>query len=153
MLDTLPPLPLPAEELKHMIGEYQALQRHSPSLRASLTRVSAAMDAFPPLALQSVAWQLAAAADGAPDASRPFQYAVITLTTTLPPAMANDRAAMRQTVNGFVIALKDRAETAVSVDKPALAAASAKTIRHHGDDAFSPREAPAFSFRIAQKLP
>lgn len=161
-LDALPPLPLPADQLRAVVGRYEDLLKVSPGPEPSLLRLSHALNRVAAVELDRLDWAVIAHGDdaatarrsGKPAPARPADaasaYAIVDLHGRLPPAMAGDRRGQLGIIDGLADQLRADAAVQVHILSRPFDVAPGKALKS-GDGAGA-AAAPKFTLRLAQQL-
>lgn len=164
VMKSLPPMPTSLENLRAVVGRYNALAQRSAPPGRMLARISAALEASPQVDVERIDWSLTtqpdeqgeadlrrASASSVAAANPGAMHAVAVLTGTLPALGTGDQRALLNAVNDFVAVLRRDPNLRVSVLRMPLDIESAKTLRSGSESAVTPT-LPRFSLRIGQVL-
>lgn len=102
----LPSIPITPEQLRSLIGEWQQLQTHSPTLATSLQPVSTALQQNPKIELRTLHWHLSSGPDSPDSKVGEDNWLVVDIEAELPVAAGSNRRTQSQSIDRFVEALK-----------------------------------------------
>ncbi|MRR50505.1 MAG: hypothetical protein EG825_06260 [Rhodocyclaceae bacterium] len=163
VLGTLPKIPISTDNLRALIGRYNALRQRDGGPAPMLIALSRALDESPRIEVTALDWTLSASADSSPaglgkgsPASGPASsgagpYAVADFYGQLPIAMASDMRGQIDSVNAFVERLKTDTTLQVKVLNMPIDTQSGTSLKG-GSDISAKVEAPKFTLRISRKL-
>jgi len=163
VLGTLPKIPISTDNLRALIGRYDALGLRDGGPAPLFISLSLALDESPRIEVSALDWALSASADSSPAGpgkgvaapgpaggnTRP--YAVTDFHGQLPVAMASDMRGQIDSVNAFVERLKTDTTLQVRVLNMPIDTQSGTSLKG-GSDVSAKVEAPKFSLRISRKL-
>lgn len=138
LIRNLPPPPAPLDELRTLIAEIERIEAaETPALRI-LRPLSLALDQFPELLLDRLAWRLRE-----DTTARPGADAIATLR--LPASLSGDQRAMLDTSEQFVAELTRQTGARVRLARRPIDIQSSQTLRGRAaDDGPPAREAATF---------
>jgi hypothetical protein len=166
ILDGLPKVNLSPENLRLLIGRYDALQKRNPGLEPLLTHLSLALNENSRIELTRLAWKITDRLDGGDKAAEEAKrggalpaaagstasWMVIELQAQLPLGLVTDQRAQIELIEGFAARLRDK-QTEVRVLSRPFDIESDKPLKSTGErgDAQA-ANVPKFSLRIARPL-
>ncbi len=165
ILDSLPKISLTTENLRALIGRFDALQNRTPAMEPLLSHLSAALTGSPKIELVRLTWKISDRLDADASASKiPGQAAgaapqtatagtssrvVIELEAQLPLALVSDRRAQFELIEGFAARLRDP-QTDVRILSRPFDIESDKPLKSIGE--VQSANVPKFGLRIARTL-
>lgn len=161
VLQTLPPMPVSADQLRAFVGRFEEIEQHSPPIEGTLAQISAALERSPLVDLQQLTWEttdkpldVQPAAKGGSTTPLPAGtfFIVTAIQAQLPVSIANDHRAILKAVEQFVAELRKKEGLAVIVRSMPFDLASGKTIKSSGDDETIQAEPPKFSVKLVQAI-
>jgi hypothetical protein len=166
ILDGLPKVNLSPENLRLLIGRYDALQKRNPGLEPLLTHLSLALNENSRIELTRLAWKITDRLDAGDKAAEEAKrggtlpaaagstasWMVIELQAQLPLGLVTDQRAQIELIEGFAARLRDK-QTEVRVLSRPFDIESDKPLKSTGErgDAQA-ANVPKFSLRIARPL-
>ena len=152
-LKALPPMPMKAEALRSLIDRYAEMEKRSPRIKDTLSRISRGLDLVPETGLQSIAWNLVNKPEGASSPAYTVNYfAVSVLQAELVVSMASDHRTMLVTVEKFATELRKDSSLDVKLVRLPFDTESGKTIRSSASTPATQVEPPTFAIRILQRI-
>jgi len=165
ILDSLPRISLTTENLRALIGRFEALQRHTPAMEPLLIHLSTALTGSPKIELVRLTWQISNPLDAGGSASKiPGQatgaaaqaatvgtrsQVVIELEAQLPLALVSDQRAQLELIEGFAARLRD-SQTEVRILSRPFDIESDKPLKSIGE--VQSANVPKFGLRIARAM-
>lgn len=158
-LQSLPKIPLSADNLRALTERFDLLDRRAQGPRPLLMQLSRALDAFPDIALDKLEWKIveqapaggtAVAGVTAAPPTGPGPYAQLEIDARLPLALAGAQSAQLERVTRFIRHLGDVTGAHVAALQLPVDLASTKLLKS-GDIRATP-EAPRFSLRLTRHI-
>jgi hypothetical protein len=162
IMQTLPKIPISADNLRALISRYDTLAAHNPGPEPTYLRLSEALRDSPKVELVSLNWVLDNSADAgmaptaadrppAGDAGGGDPFAIVDLHGTLPLGMAGNHRTQREAIEQFAARLRQDGAFQVRIVSQPFEIDPAKALKS-GDESGARSEAPRFSLRLVQKL-
>lgn len=166
ILEGLPKVNLSPENLRLLIGRFDALQKRNPGLEPLLTHLSLALNENSRIELTRLTWKITDRLDGgektADDAKRggalpaapvgTTSWMAIEIQAQLPLGLVTDQRAQIELIEGFATRLRDK-QTDVRILSRPFDIESDKPLKSTGDRGEAQAtDVPKFSLRLARPL-
>jgi hypothetical protein len=163
LIDSLPKVGITPDNLRALIGRFDALQKRTPAMDPLLIHLSLALNDNPRIELVNLTWKIAdnidtgekvAAAVGATPAAAATggTWAVIEINARLPLGMISDQRAQIELIESFAARLRDP-KTDVRILSRPFDIESDKPLRSTNEKAETQlADAPKFALRIARLM-
>lgn len=163
LIDSLPKVGITPDNLRALIGRFDALQKRTPAMDPLLIHLSLALNNNPRIELTSLTWKIADSIDtGEKSPAAPLAtpvaaatggvWAVIEISARLPLGMVSDQRAQLELIESFAARLRDP-RTDVRVLSRPFDIESDKPLRSASENAGAQlADAPKFALRIARLM-
>ena len=167
ILEGLPKVNITPENLRLLIGRFDALQQRNPGLEPLLTHLSLALNENSRIELTRLTWKIADRPDGndkavenpkrgsagvAPAQGGAANWMILEINAQLPLGLVTDQRAQIDLIEGFAARLRDKQTDVTVVSRP-FDIESDKPLKSTGDkEDMHPSDVPKFSLRIARQL-
>lgn len=156
-LQALPKIPLTTENLRALVGRYEAVLQRAPGPEPLLQQLSRSLDVFPDIEIERIEWVIAeqlapapAQADPPPPHMASGPYAQATVDARLPLGMLGSQREQLALVASFAKHLGAAPDTLVTILQQPVDTQSGQTLK--SSDETRAQEAPRFSLRLTRKL-
>jgi hypothetical protein len=157
LVQSLPAIAITPNQLRHLIEDWEKLEKGSPRLAASLQPLSAALEQNSQIELQSLDWRIGATPDSvaatgaASGASSAEKWLVLDIEAQLPSTLGANRRLQNEAVERFVAALKRDPQDNARILQQPFDTDSTKSLKG-STEAYAGREALRFSVRYWRKV-
>jgi hypothetical protein len=166
LLDSLPKAGISPDNLRALIGRFEALNKRTPPMDTLLQHLSLALNDYPRIELSSLSWKIAdsidageksrppspAAVGAAPAAAAGGVWTVIEINARLPLGMLSEKRAQLELIENFAARLRDP-QTDVRILSRPFDIESDKPLKSAGEKAEAQlADAPKFALRIARQM-
>lgn len=151
LMASLPPLPVPVQELRAVVGGFERIEQQGIGPLPLYRELAAVLDRQPRVELDRIEWSLPGV-DGAPsrDAdNRPPRYGEGMIFAHLTGEPSLDQRAQIEAVNAFAAALRRNPDLRVTVIRMPIDIESGKALR--SGDTLPAAEAPRFALRVGEQ--
>lgn len=161
LIDSLPKVGITPDNLRALIGRFDALQKRTPAMEPLLIHLSLALNDNPRIELTNLTWKIADNVDtgekipavaGATPAAAGGVWAVIEINARLPLGMVSDQRAQIDLIERFAARLRDPRTDVRILSRP-FDIESDKPLRSASEKAEAQlADAPKFALRIARLM-
>ncbi len=161
LIESLPKAGISPDNLRALIGRFDALQKRTPPMEPLLQHLSLGLNEFPRIEISSLSWKIADSVDagekpptapGAAPGAGGGVWTVIEINARLPLGMLSDQRAQLELIENFAARLRDPRTVVLVLDRP-FDIESDKPLRSASEQSVAQlADAPKFSLRIARQM-